>query len=68
VGIAFLIAAPVGYYCMHQWLSGFHYHTQLTPGIFVLAIVLSIAIAWLTVGYKAVKAALVNPVKSLKAE
>jgi hypothetical protein len=34
----------------------------------VLAIVLSIAIAWLTVGYKAVKAALVNPVKSLKAE
>jgi len=68
VGIAFLIAAPVGYYCMHQWLSGFHYHTQLTPGIFVLAIMLSIAIAWLTVGYKAVKAALVNPVKSLKAE
>jgi predicted permease len=68
VGIAFLIAAPVGYYCMHQWLSGFHYHTQLTPGIFVLAIMLSIAIAWLTVGYKAVKAALANPVKSLKAE
>jgi predicted permease len=68
VGIAFLVAAPVGYYCMHQWLTGFAYHTQLTPGIFVLAIVLSIAIAWLTVGYKAVKAALVNPVKSLKAE
>lgn len=68
VGIAFLIAAPLGYYFMHQWLSGFTYHTQLTPGIFVLAIVLSIAIAWLTVGYKAVKAALVNPVKSLKAE
>lgn len=68
VGIAFLVAAPIGYYCMQQWLSNFHYHTQLTPGIFVLAIVLSIAIAWLTVGYKAVKAALVNPVKSLKAE
>lgn len=68
VGIAFLIAAPVGYYCMYQWLSGFHYHTQLSPGIFVLAILLSTAIAWLTVGYKAVKAALANPVKSLKAE
>ncbi|WP_298732950.1 ABC transporter permease [uncultured Chitinophaga sp.] len=68
VGIAFLIAAPAGYYFMQQWLAGFHYHTQMTPGIFVLAIVLSITIAWLTVGYKAVKAALVNPVKSLKAE
>ena len=68
VGLAFLIAAPVGYYFMKAWLSDFHYHINLGVGVFVLAIVLSIGVAWLTVGYTAVKAALTNPVKSLRAE
>jgi putative ABC transport system permease protein len=44
------------------------YKITLGPGIFILAIVVSVIIAWLTVGYKAVRAALVNPVKSLRSE
>lgn len=66
--VAFLIAAPIGYYFMNQWLSDFHYHIRIGVGVFALAIIFSIVIAWITVGYKAVKAALVNPVKSLKTE
>jgi putative ABC transport system permease protein len=68
LGIAFLIAIPLSWYLMQQWLQNFAYRIPLGAGIFVLAIVSSVAIAWLTVGYKAVKAALVNPVKSLKSE
>ncbi|SFN75399.1 duplicated orphan permease [Chitinophaga sp. YR627] len=68
IGIAFLIATPAAYYFMHRWLSGFHYHTDMGWEIFLLAIVLSLVIAWLTVGYKAVRAATANPVKSLRAE
>lgn len=68
IGIAFLIAAPLGYWLMNSWLSSFHYHIHIGWSAFVLAIVLSIIIAWITIGYKAVKAAWVNPVKSLRTE
>ena len=68
IGIAFLISAPLGYYFMHQWLSGFFYHIELSWFVFFLAIVISVVIAWLTVGYKAIKAAIANPVKSLRTE
>ena len=68
VGIAFLIAAPVGYYFMSTWLSGFYYHTSIGWTVFALAIMISILIAWITVGYKAIKAAIANPVKSLRTE
>ena len=66
--VAFAVAAPVGYYFMHQWLQGFTYRISIGPGIFILAAILSVAIAWVAVGYKAVKAALTNPVKSLRSE
>lgn len=66
--VAFAISAPAGWYFMSKWLQDYTYRIPLGPGIFVLAIGVSIAIAWTTVGYKAVKAALVNPVKSLKSE
>ena len=68
IALAFLIAAPAGYYFMNSWLSGFYYHTNIGWGVFFLAIFFSMVIAWITVGYKALKAALVNPVKSLKSE
>ncbi|SEW15918.1 duplicated orphan permease [Chitinophaga sp. YR573] len=68
IGIAFLIAAPLGYYFMQEWLAGFYYHTNMGWGIFVMSVVLSVIIAWMTVGYKAISAALANPVKSLKTE
>lgn len=68
VGIAFLISAPLGYYFMHQWLNGFYYRTPIGWEVFVAAIALSILIAWATVGYRALRAALADPVKALKYE
>lgn len=66
--IAFAVSGSLGYYFMHKWLQDFTYRIPLSPAIFALAIVASVVIAWLTVGYKAIKAALANPVKSLRSE
>jgi ABC-type antimicrobial peptide transport system permease subunit len=66
--IAFVIAAPVAWYFINQWLQAYTYRIKPGAGVFILTISISIIIAWLTVGYKAIKAALVNPVKSLKSE
>jgi len=66
--VAFVIAAPVAWYFTRQWLQEFTYKITPGAGIFLISITSSIAIAWLTVGYKAISAALVNPVKSLKSE
>ena len=68
IGIAFLIAGPVAYYVMNGWLQNFTFRIRLGVSIFLVAIVLSIVIAWVTVGYRAVRAALANPVKSLRTE
>ncbi|MDB5135220.1 MAG: FtsX-like permease family protein [Mucilaginibacter sp.] len=66
--IAFGISAPIGWFFMHWWLQDYTYKISMGPGIFILAIVVSVAIAWITVGYKAIMAALANPVKSLRSE
>jgi putative ABC transport system permease protein len=66
--IAFLIAAPVAWFMMNSWLNDFVYRIKLGFEFFVLAIFISVIIAWITVGYKAVKAAIANPVKSLRTE
>ncbi|HMF72734.1 MAG TPA: FtsX-like permease family protein, partial [Flavitalea sp.] len=66
--VSFLISAPVSYYFMNRWLATFYYHTNISWGVFAIALILSILIAWVTVGYKAVKAAIANPVKSLRSE
>lgn len=66
IGLAFLISAPLAWFFMQRWLSDFYYHIDLGWGVFALAIVLSIVIAWVTVGYKAIRAAVANPVKSLR--
>ena len=68
ISIAFLIAAPVAYYMMHGWLQGFVYRTHIGGGVFLLAVLTSLGLSWITVGYKSVRAALVNPADSLKAE
>jgi putative ABC transport system permease protein len=66
--IAFVISAPVAYYIMHQWLQNYTYRIPLGASIFVLAIVSSVVIAWITVGHRAIKAAMANPAKSLRTE
>jgi ABC-type antimicrobial peptide transport system permease subunit len=66
--IAFVIAAPLSWYIMNKWLESFAY--RISPGIeiFILAIFITLSITGLTVGYTSVKAALMNPVKSLRSE
>ncbi|MCE3227715.1 MAG: FtsX-like permease family protein [Bacteroidetes bacterium] len=68
IGIAFLIAAPIAWYFMHDWLNNFAFHISIGAGVFIIAAVTSVSVAWLSVGYKAFKAAISNPVKSLRTE
>ena len=66
--VAFVISAPIAYYIMYQWLQDYTYRISLDAYIFLLAIIGSIVIAWITVGHRAIKAAIANPVKSLRTE
>jgi len=66
--MAFVIAAPVAYYIMNKWLQNYTYRIPLTASIFLFAIIGSIIIAWITVGQRAITAAMANPVKSLRTE
>ncbi len=66
--ISFAIATPAAWYLMSSWLQNFAYRISMSVWIFIAAIAASLLIGWLTVGYKAVKAALVNPVRSLRSE
>lgn len=68
VVIGFIIAVPVSWLMMNHWLDNFVYRTNFSLWIFALALVISIVIAWLAVGYKSVKAALASPIKSLHSE
>ncbi|PWT75220.1 MAG: hypothetical protein C5B59_09315 [Bacteroidetes bacterium] len=68
VMIAFLIATPVAWYLMSRWLEGFAYKTLLSWWIFVLAGIVSIFIALVTVCWQAIRVAVANPTKSLRAE
>jgi putative ABC transport system permease protein len=68
VGLAFVLAAPLAYFVMQRWLEDFAYHIEVGPGLFLLAGGLTLLIALLTIGYQAVKAALADPVKSLRYE
>ena len=66
--IAFILATPFAWYMMDTWLQNFAYRIQLGVGIFLFAGVIALLIAWITVSYQSIKAAIVNPVKSLKNE
>jgi ABC-type antimicrobial peptide transport system permease subunit len=68
VMIALIIAAPVAYYFMHKWLLNYQYRSEISWWIFVLTGVGAVLITLLTVSYQSIKAALANPVKSLKTE
>ncbi len=66
--IAFLIASPIAWYYMHQWLQQYTYRITIDIWFFAGTILCSLIIAWLTVGYTAIRAAIANPVKSLRTE
>ena len=68
VGIAFIIAAPVAWYIMKKWLQDFAYRIEPGAGIFAIVGFSVLAIAWATVSWQSVKAAMVNPVDSLRSE
>ncbi|MBV9963729.1 MAG: ABC transporter permease [Parafilimonas sp.] len=68
IGVAFLVAAPLAWYMMNNWLSNFAYRIHISATTFIMAVIISIIIAWITVGYKSIVAALANPVKSLRTE
>ena len=66
--LAFVIASPIAWYYMHQWLQQYTYRISMGAWFFIGTIVISLVIAWVTVSYTAVKAAMANPVKSLRTE
>lgn len=68
VGIAILISLPLGWYVMNKWLEDFSYRIDIPWWVFLVAAFLAILISVLTVSYQSIKAAIVNPVKSLRSE
>lgn len=68
VGFAFLIATPVAWYVMNEWLKGFEYRISLHVGFFLLAGIIALVIALASTSYRALKSAHANPLKSLRQE
>ncbi|HET6568632.1 MAG TPA: ABC transporter permease [Rhodothermales bacterium] len=68
IAVGFVVAAPIGYLVMQRWLNDFAYHVDIGPGYFIAAALATFAIAILTVSYRSIRAALADPVKSLRYE
>ncbi len=68
VVLALVIASPVAWYCMHQWLEDFAYRIDIGWGVFAIAGIAALLIALITVSFQAIKAARANPAKSLRTE
>ena len=68
VGISCLIASPVAYYFLHQWLAGYYYRITISPLVFVAAGAVALVITGITVGFQSVRSAMSNPVNSLRSE
>jgi putative ABC transport system permease protein len=68
VGLAFLIATPLGWWAMHQWLAGFAYPIAISAWTFLFAGGMAVLVALVTVGWQTLRAARANPVKSLRSE
>jgi len=62
------IAIPVGWYCMNEWLENYQYKTSINVGVFVAVVLVAMIITLLTVSFQAIRAAMANPVKSLRTE
>jgi len=68
VVLSIIIATPIAWYAMSKWLQAFAYRIQMQWYIFALAGVMAIIIAFITISFQAIKAAIANPVKSLRSE
>ena len=68
VGLAIIISSPIAYYAMSKWLQGFVYRINMQWWVFVLAGSVAMLIAFITISFQSVKAAIANPVKSLRSE
>jgi hypothetical protein len=68
VVLSCLVAVPASYYFMRWWLQGYSYRTPLSWWIFAAVVAGALGIALLTVSFQSIKAALTNPVKSLRSE
>jgi putative ABC transport system permease protein len=66
--ISSVIAFPIAWWAMHKWLEDFAYRVSISWWIFFVSGILALLIAVLTVGFQAIKAAIANPVKSLRTE
>ena len=66
--VAFFLAAPLGWYLMHEWLKGFAFHVGIEPWIILVSGLTSLMIALITISFQSIKAARENPVKALKNE
>jgi putative ABC transport system permease protein len=66
--LAGLIAFPIAFMLMNKWLQGFEYRVNMNPWTFIFALFIVILIAFITIGLQALKAALSNPIKSLRTE
>jgi putative ABC transport system permease protein len=68
VGIGIVLAIPLGWYVMNKWLEEFTYRIEISWWVFVIAAITAVVISILTVSYQSIKAAIMNPVKSLRSE
>ncbi len=66
--IAFALAAPAAWYGIDWWLKGYSYRTEVGVVVYVMAGVLAFGVAWITMSFQSIKAALANPIKSLRSE
>ena len=66
--IAIVIAVPLSWLAVNNWLEGFAYHINIGWAVFVLASLAALIISWVTVSYESIKVAIVNPIKSLRSE
>lgn len=66
--VGFVVAAPISYYFLNDWLNNFTYHTSLDLLTFVISFIMLLGVTLLTVSYQAAKASLVNPIHSLRSE
>lgn len=66
--IAFILSTPIAWWSVSKWLEGYQYKVEIGWWIFALAGIISLAIAWITMSFQSIKAALMNPVKSLRNE